>query len=42
LNTFRRLSIDFVISEYARLDLVIPDYYYDPQASNIETKENNQ
>ena len=42
LNTFRRLSIDFVISEYARLDIVIPDYYYDPQASNIETKENNQ
>ena len=34
LNTFRRLSIDFVLTEYARMDMVIPDYYYDPQASD--------
>jgi len=34
LNTFRRLATDFVLTEYARLDLVIPDYYYDPQASD--------
>ena len=33
LNTFRRLSIDFIITEFARMDLVIPDYFYDPQAS---------
>ena len=35
LNTFRRLSIDFIITEFARMDLVIPDYFYDPQASDI-------
>jgi hypothetical protein len=34
LNTLRRLSIDFVLTEYARMDMVIPDYYYDPQASD--------
>ena len=34
LNTFMRLSIDFVLTEYARMDMVIPDYYYDPQASD--------
>ena len=37
LNTFMRLSIDFVLTEYARMDMVIPDYYYDPQASDTLT-----